>query len=78
VRGEGGGDVTAQVATQRKTDTHHLIRSLRGDLDWVTMKALEKDRRRRYETATALALDLQAHLDGRPSARRPRPGLSIR
>jgi serine/threonine protein kinase len=58
-------DVTAQVATQRKTDTQHLIRSLRGDLDWVTMKALEKDRQRRYGTATALALDLQAHLDGK-------------
>jgi serine/threonine protein kinase len=62
---KAAGDVAGQVATVRKTDTNRLIRSLRGDLDWVTMKALEKDRRRRYETATALAIDLQAHLDGR-------------
>jgi len=48
----------------RRTDTTRLIRSLRGDLDRVTMMALEKDRRRRYGTATALALDIRAHLDG--------------
>jgi eukaryotic-like serine/threonine-protein kinase len=59
---KAGNDVAAQL---RNTDTGRLARSLRGDLDWVTMKALEKDRQHRYETATALALDLQAHLNGR-------------
>lgn len=58
-------DLAAHVATRRKTDASRLVRHLRGDLDWVTMKAIEKDRQRRYETATALALDLQAYLDGR-------------
>jgi serine/threonine protein kinase len=62
---KAAADVAVQVTMLRKTDPTHLVRSLRGDLDWVTMKALEKDRRRRYESATALALDLQAHLDGK-------------
>lgn len=56
-------DAALQIALQRRTDSTRIIRSLRGDLDWITMKALEKDRQRRYDTATALALDLQAHLD---------------
>lgn len=43
-----------------------LRRALRGDLDWIAIKALEKDRRRRYETATALATDLRRHLDREP------------
>ncbi len=43
-----------------------LRRSLRGDLDWVVMKALEKDRCRRYDTATALAADLERHLAQQP------------
>jgi non-specific serine/threonine protein kinase/serine/threonine-protein kinase len=41
-------------------------KEVRGDLDWIVMKALEKDRRRRYETATALALDIQHHLHHEP------------
>jgi hypothetical protein len=45
-------------------DTTRLSRSLRGDLDWITMKALEKERGRRYQTATAFADDLRAHLAG--------------
>lgn len=43
-----------------------LRRSLRGDLDWIIMKSLEKDRCRRYDTATALAADLERHLDQQP------------
>ena len=39
-----------------------LIHSLRGDLDWIVMKCLEKDRARRYETANGLAGDIQRHL----------------
>ena len=44
---------------------------MRGDLDWIVMKALEKDRTRRYETANGLAADLQRHLDNEPIAARP-------
>jgi serine/threonine protein kinase len=55
-----------EISRSRDSETTRLIRNLRGDLDWVTMKALEKERGRRYETATALALDLRAHLDGKP------------
>ena len=39
---------------------------LRGDLDWIVMKCLEKDRTRRYETANGLAADIQRHLEGEP------------
>ena len=42
------------------------VKLLRGELDWIVMKALEKDRNRRYETAAALARDLQRYLDGEP------------
>ncbi len=48
-----------------------LIRLLRGDLDWIVMKCLEKDRERRYATANDLALDLQRHLNNEPVTARP-------
>jgi hypothetical protein len=49
---------------------------VRGDLDWIVMKALEKDRRRRYDTASALAQDLERHLNHEAvSADRPRPAI---
>lgn len=48
-----------------------LVRLLRGDLDWIVMKCLEKDRARRYETANGLAMDLQRHLNGEPVVARP-------
>jgi hypothetical protein len=44
---------------------------VRGDLDWIVMKCLEKDRARRYETANALAMDLQRHLKNEPVLARP-------
>jgi eukaryotic-like serine/threonine-protein kinase len=47
-------------------EVHRLIPLLRGDLDWLVMKCLEKDRTRRYETANALAMDLQRHLNNEP------------
>src|SRR4030095_8814711 len=47
------------------------ISTLRGDLDWIVMKALEKDRARRYETASALATDIQHHLNNEPVVARP-------
>jgi len=44
---------------------------IRGDLDWIVMKCLEKDRTRRYETANGLAADLKRHLDNKPVVARP-------
>jgi serine/threonine protein kinase/tetratricopeptide (TPR) repeat protein len=54
------------VAAVRGTEPVRLARLVRGDLDWVVMKALEKDRARRYETPSAFARDVQRHLDGDP------------
>ena len=54
----------ASVAAQRKTEPARLTRLMKGDLDWIVMKALEKDRTRRYETATGFARDIGRYLDG--------------
>jgi hypothetical protein len=54
-----------------------LIASLRGDLDWIVMKCLEKDRTRRYDTANGLAADLQRHLVSQPVEARPPRFLDI-
>ncbi len=54
------------IARRRHTDPQTLVRSIRGDLDWIVMACLEKDRTRRYETASALAADLQRHLRDEP------------
>ncbi len=54
------------VATKRGAEPARLRRLVRGDLDWIVMKALEKDRTRRYETATSLAQDVQRHLRAEP------------
>ena len=64
------GDVT-DVARQRHTEATKLINLLRGDLDWVVMKCLEKDRTRRYETANGLAMDLKRFLHNEPVVARP-------
>jgi len=63
-------DLTA-TAHSRHIDPPKLIRSLKGDLDWIVMKTLEKDRRRRYETANALSLDIQRYLNNEPVNARP-------
>ena len=60
------GETLTEVAKHRHTEPGLLRRSLRGDLDWIVMKALEKDRARRYETANALAEDIQRHRDHQP------------
>jgi len=52
------------LAAMRQTDPRKLMAILRGDLDWVVMKCLEKHRERRYETANALARDIQRYLNG--------------
>ena len=50
------------VAAQRQTEPARLTKLVRGELDWIVMKALEKDRNRRYETANGLAMDVQRYL----------------
>ena len=59
------------TATQRHAEPPKLISELKGDLDWIVMKALEKDRNRRYETANGLAMDIQRYLDNEPVVARP-------
>ncbi len=59
------------ITQRRQTDAPKLLQLLRGDLDWVVMKALEKDRTRRYETANGFAADIQRHLNNEPVIARP-------
>ncbi len=54
----------ALVAAQRHTEPRKLGTNVRGDLDWIVMKALEKDRQRRYATANGLAMDIRRYLSG--------------
>ncbi len=54
----------ASVAARRKSDPRRLGTAVRGELDWIVMKALEKDRQRRYETANGLAMDVRRFLAG--------------
>jgi serine/threonine protein kinase/tetratricopeptide (TPR) repeat protein len=61
----------ASVAAQRHTEPVKLTRLMRGELDWIVMKALEKDRSRRYETANGLAMDVQRYLADEPVAACP-------
>ncbi|MBL9170070.1 MAG: serine/threonine protein kinase [Verrucomicrobiales bacterium] len=60
-----------ETARRRSGDSIQLIQLLRGDLDWILMKCLEKDRSRRYATATELVADIQRHLDNEPVFARP-------
>lgn len=64
----------ATAAEARRTDPSRLYSLLRDDLDWVVMKALEKDHRCRYETANGLAMDIQRHLSCEPVTAHPRSG----
>jgi len=54
------------LAVGRQMEPARLTKSMRGDLDWIVMKALEKDRTRRYETANGFSLDIQRYLAGEP------------
>ncbi len=65
------------LANQRRAEPPKLLNSIRGDLDWIVMKCLEKDRTRRYETASGLAADVQRHLGNEPVVARP-PSASYR
>ena len=67
------GQELSTTAQRRGLDAPKLVSELRGDLDWIVMKALEKDRARRYETANGLAVDIHRHLNNEPVVARP-PG----
>ena len=65
------GEELTTAANRRSADTSKLMHQLQGDLDWIVMKCLEKDRQRRYDTANGLAADLKRHLDNEPVVARP-------
>ncbi|MDA8745511.1 serine/threonine protein kinase [Rubripirellula amarantea] len=65
------GDTLSTVATTRRVQPTRLAMSIRGDLDWIVMKALEKDRGRRYESAAAFAADIKRFLQSQPIDARP-------
>ena len=58
-------------AEARNTEPRQLVSQLRGDLDWIALKALEKDRERRYGTPSELAADIQRYLENKPVVARP-------
>ncbi len=64
-------DSLAGTAAARRIEPQHLAKLLRGDLDWITMKALEKDRSRRYGTPSELAADIRRYLNHEPVVARP-------
>jgi serine/threonine protein kinase/tetratricopeptide (TPR) repeat protein len=67
------------ISERRKSDPQRLSRRLRGELDWIVMKALEKDRARRYESAGSLAADIERYLTDEPvQARPPSVGYRLR
>src|SRR5947209_6232443 len=65
------GETLSKVSAQRRIEPAKLSALVRGDLDWIVMKALEKDRRRRYETASGLAADVRRFLAEEPIEARP-------
>jgi eukaryotic-like serine/threonine-protein kinase len=60
------GQAASTVSTRRRSDPTGLRQLIRGELDWIVMKCLEKDRNRRYETANGLAMDVQRYLHDEP------------
>ncbi|MGA2657451.1 MAG: serine/threonine-protein kinase [Verrucomicrobiota bacterium] len=65
------GEALTATARQHGTESARLLKLIRGDLDWIVMKCLEKDRARRYETANGLAVDLGRHLANEAVVARP-------
>jgi serine/threonine protein kinase/tetratricopeptide (TPR) repeat protein len=59
-------DSLPSISAQRQTEPAKLTKLVRGELDWIAMKALEKDRNRRYETANGFAMDVQRYLADEP------------
>jgi serine/threonine protein kinase/tetratricopeptide (TPR) repeat protein len=74
-----GGAVSGDIAKHRRSSPAGVVKACLGDLDWITMKALEKDRTRRYGSASELADDLKHHLRNEPvSAGPPSAGYRAR
>lgn len=71
------GRTVTDVAARRRTDPATLRRQLAGDLNWISMKVLEKKRERRYASVADLAADIQRHLDNQPVLAGP-PGMFYR
>ena len=71
------GDELTTTAKRRSVESSKLAKLLRGDLDWIVMKCLEKDRQRRYDTANGLAMDIKRHLNNEAVVARP-PTLGYR
>jgi len=69
--GDSTGEDGGALPSRRYGQIQELIHLVRGDLDWIVMKCLEKDRARRYETANGLASDIQRHLNNEPVLARP-------
>jgi serine/threonine protein kinase len=59
-------EALASAAAQRRTEPTRLQKEVRGELDWIVMRCLEKDRKRRYDTPSSLARDLERHLQDEP------------
>jgi serine/threonine protein kinase/tetratricopeptide (TPR) repeat protein len=64
-------DTRNEIARHRRTTPDGLKRALQGDLDWIILKAVEKDRTRRYDSAAGLAMELRRHLNNEPISARP-------
>ena len=64
-------ETSTPSAAARGTEVRQLVNQLRGDLDWITMKAIERDRERRYATPSELAADLRRYLNDEPVLARP-------
>nr|AAX07520.1 putative serine/threonine protein kinase [Gemmata sp. Wa1-1] len=78
-----GAETLPSIAANRRVEPRRLAAMIRGELDWVVMKALEKDRSRRYESASGLAGDVERYLadevvEARPPSRRYRVGKFVR
>jgi serine/threonine protein kinase len=65
------GEALTGIAAYRQSSPDSLWKSVKGDLDWIVMKCLEKDRTRRFETAYGLAADIKRHIDNEPVVARP-------
>src|SRR5439155_458222 len=68
---DSGENDGGALPRRRYGQIQELIHLIRGDLDWIVMKTLEKDRTRRYETANGLAMDIGRHLNNEPVVARP-------
>ena len=64
-------EMSTARADARSTEPRQLVGQLRGDLDWITLKALERDRERRYGTPSELAADIERYLENKPVVARP-------